>query len=43
MSPQKLSHLYSLYCRGDGKLELVEFANLCGTLTTEHCEEDSFS
>ena len=43
VSPQKLSHLYSLYCRGDGKLELVEFANLCGTLTTEHCEEDSFS
>mgnify|MGYP002002337228 CR=1 FL=1 len=43
VSPQKLSRLYSLYCRGDGKLELVEFANLCGTLTTEHCEEDSFS
>ena len=43
VSPQKLSHLYSLYCRGDGKLELVEFATLCGTLTTEHCEEDSFS
>ena len=43
VSPQKLSHLYSLYCRGDGKQERVEFANLCGTLTTEHCEEDSVS